>query len=117
MIPIAQQPREAPCAMTAAISLIHQPLDGDAPELVSLAYRIDAEADVRIIACEVSTPDRLAHRWLAVRKFEMRMRLHRGGKYTQLHTAKNDTVNRDTAQFIDEVWAGIMEKEKWVYAE
>jgi len=102
--------------MTASISISHQPFDGAAPELVNVAYRIDVEGDVRIIACEVSTADRYAHTWLAVRKFEMRMRLHRGGKYTQLHNAKNDSVNRDTAQFIDEVWAGIMEKEGWVYA-
>jgi hypothetical protein len=101
--------------MTAAISITHAPLDGDAPELVNIAYRIDVDGDVRIIACEVSTADRYAHRWLAVRKFDMRMRLLRG-KYTQLHTAKNDSVNRDTAQFIDEVWAGVMEKEGWAYA-
>ena len=102
--------------MTAAISIQHQPLDGDPTELVTVAYRIDADGDVRTIACEVSTPDRMAHRWLAVRKFDMRMRLHRSGKYTQLHNAKNDSVNRDTAQFIDEVWAAIMQKENWAYA-
>ena len=113
---LAQQPREAPRPMTAAIAIHHEPLDGDVAETVNVAYRIDAENDVRIIVCEVSTEDRYAHRWLAVRKFDMRMRLHRGGKYTQLHTAKNDSVNRDTAQFIDEVWAGIMEQEGWVYA-
>ena len=104
-----------PVRPSTAISITHQPADGEAPETVELSYRIDEEGPVRIIVCEVSAQSRYIHRWLAVRKFEVRMRLQRG-KYTLLHTSKNDSVNRDTAQFIDEVWAAIMKQEGLVSA-
>ncbi len=112
----ATQPREAPAPMTDSIAIPHQPHDGSAPETVDLAYRIDTDGAVRVIACAVNPASRNAHRWLAVQKFDVRMRLARG-KYTLLHTAKNDSVNRDTAEFIDHVWAAIMQREGWVAAE
>ena len=104
----------APPRPTTAISVVHQP-DGEPAESVDLLYRIDTEGTVRIIACEVRPESRYSHRWLVVRKFEVRMRLTRS-KYTLLHSPKNDSVNRDTALFIDEVWAAIMKREGLVIA-
>lgn len=99
--------------MTQSIAITHCPHDHAATETVHLNYSITAEDAIHTIACVLGPESLRTHQWLGLRKFDVRLRRD-NGKFTMLHNDRNDRCSRDTARFIDAVWAAILKQESWV---
>lgn len=99
--------------MTQSISIVHCPYEGAEAEIVPVSYTITAEGAVHTISCVLSAESLREHRWLSLRKFDVRL-LRERGKYTMLHNDRNDAWSRDISRFIDAVWVAILKQEAWV---
>jgi len=77
---------------------------------IPVSYTIENEENVRTITCTVNPGSSLLPFWLQ-RKFHIKL-LFVDGYYEHLFDESNIIKNLDTSLFIDQVFAGIVTKEK-----